>query len=112
DLPVIRRKVAEVIVRSGLSPTSHSGKDLLSILETYPRDELFQTSTDELFSTAMAVLRLAGRRQLRLFLRRDAYGRVISCLVYLPRDRYTTVNRLKMQRILTEDLHGVGVDYT
>jgi glutamate dehydrogenase len=112
ELPVIRRKVAEVLARSALSPRSHSGKDLLSLLETYPRDELFQISTGELYDTAMGVLRLAGRRQLRLFLRSDAYGRFISCLVYLPRDRYTTKNRLKMQAILLEALNGVGVDYT
>ncbi len=111
-LPVISRKVDEVIDRSGLSLRSHSGKDLISLLETYPRDELFQITTQELFDTAMGVLRLAGRRQLRLFVRRDAYGRFISCLVYLPRDRYTTQNRLKMQEILMEALHGIGVDYT
>jgi len=111
-LPVISRKVDEVIDRSGLSLSSHSGKDLISLLETYPRDELFQITTNELYETAMGVLRLAGRRQLRLFLRRDAYGRFISCLVYLPRDRYTTQNRLKMQAILMDALHGIGVDYT
>ncbi|MBA3488329.1 MAG: NAD-glutamate dehydrogenase, partial [Longispora sp.] len=112
ELPVIRRKVAEVIERSGLSPRSHSGKDLMEILETYPRDELFQISTNELHAIAMGVLRLAGRRQLKLFLRKDAYGRFISCMVYLPRDRFTTANRLKMQEILTQELNGIGVDYT
>jgi glutamate dehydrogenase len=111
-LPVVSRKVDDVLERSGLSLRSHSGKDLLSILENYPRDELFQISTNELYDTAMGVLRLAGRRQLRLFLRRDAYGRFISCLVYLPRDRYTTQNRLAMEQILMEELHGIGVDYT
>ena len=86
----MRRKVAEVLDRSGLSPRSHSGKDLMEILETYPRDELFQIATDELYRSVIGVLRLAGRRQLRVFLRRDAYGRFISCLVYLPRDKFTT----------------------
>jgi glutamate dehydrogenase len=112
DLPVVKRKVAEVVERSGLSQRSHSGRDLLEILETYPRDELFQTTTNELFQNVMGVLRLAGRRQLRLFIRRDAYGRFISCLVYLPRDRFTTENRLKIQEILLRELNGVGVDYT
>jgi glutamate dehydrogenase len=112
DLPVVKRKVAEVIDRSGLSPRSHSGKDLMEILETYPRDELFQIATDDLYHSVMGVLRLAGRRQLRLFVRRDAYGRFISCLVYLPRDRFTTVNRLKIQEILLQQLNGIGVDYT
>ncbi|HLL67217.1 MAG TPA: NAD-glutamate dehydrogenase [Micromonosporaceae bacterium] len=112
DLPVVRRKVTEVIARSGLSPRSHSGRDLMEILETYPRDELFQISTGDLHASVMGVLRLAGRRQLKLFLRRDAYGRFISCLVYLPRDRFTTGNRLKIQEILLRSLNGIGVDYT
>ncbi|SCE93312.1 glutamate dehydrogenase [Micromonospora purpureochromogenes] len=112
ELPVVRRKVAEVLDRSGLSQRSHSGKDLLQILETYPRDELFQIKTDDLYHAVVGVLRMAGRRQLRVFLRRDAYGRFISCLIYLPRDRFTTQNRLRMQDILLHELNGVGVDYT
>ena len=111
ELPVVRRKVDEVMERSGLPPTSHSGKDLLTILETYPRDELFQIRTDDLYRTSMAVLRLAGRRRLRLFARKDTYGRFISCLVYLPRDRFNTDNRLKIQDILVRRLNGVGVDF-
>jgi glutamate dehydrogenase len=112
DLPVVRRKVAEVIERSGLSPRSHSGKDLIEILESYPRDELFQIKTDDLYRSVIGVLRMAGRRQLRLFLRRDGFGRFISCLIYLPRDRFTTQNRLKIQEILLRELNGIGVDYT
>ena len=112
ELPVVRRKVMEVLDRSGLSPRGHSGKDLLQILETYPRDELFQIKTDDLYEAVIGVLRMAGRRQLRLFLRRDGYGRFISCLIYLPRDRFTTANRLCMQEILLRELNGIGVDYT
>ena len=112
ELPVVKRKVAEVLDRSGLSPRSHSGKDLMEILETYPRDELFQIKVDDLYRAVVGVLRMAGRRQLRLFLRRDGYGRFISCLIYLPRDRFTTQNRLRMQDILLRELNGVGVDYT
>jgi glutamate dehydrogenase len=112
DLPVVRRKVAEVMERSGLSPRSHSGKDLLEILESYPRDELFSIATDDLYRAVIGVLRMAGRRQLRVFLRRDHYGRFTSCLIYLPRDRFTTANRLRMQEILLRELNGVGADYT
>nr|WP_308167269.1 NAD-glutamate dehydrogenase [Catellatospora tritici] len=112
QLPVIRRKVDSVLDRSGLSAKSHSGKDLLEIMETYPRDELFQISTDDLYHAVTGVLRMAGRRQLRLFLRRDGYGRFISCLIFLPRDRFTTVHRLAMQEILLRELNGIGVDYT
>src|SRR5690606_3193528 len=83
----------------------------VNALETYPRDELFQARTEDLYRTAMGVLRLAGRRRLRLFLRRDVYGRFYSCLVYLPRDRFNTDNRVKIQKILSERLGGIGVDY-
>ena len=111
ELPVVSRKVDEVMERSHLPATSHSGKDLMTILETFPRDDLFQIRTDDLYSTAMAVLRLTGRRRLRLFTRRDTYGRFISCLVYLPRDRFNTDNRLKIQQILLNRLNGIGVDF-
>jgi glutamate dehydrogenase len=111
ELPVVRRKVAAVLERSGLSPRSHSGRDLIAVLEDYPRDELFQIKTDDLYDAVIGVLRLAGRRQLRLFVRPDAYGRFISCLVFLPRDRVTTDNRLKVQDILLRELNGIGVDY-
>ena len=111
-IPVVRRKVAEVMARSGLAPSSHSGKDLVDILENYPRDELLQISVAELLPIALAVLHLRERRQTRLFLRRDPYGRFFSALVYLPRDRYTTNVRLAMQAILVEVLSGVSVEYT
>ena len=111
-IPVLRRKVREVLDASGFATDSHSGKDLLEILETYPRDELFQISVDQLLPIALAVLHLQERRQTRLFLRKDVYGRFMSCLVYLPRDRYTTDVRLQMEQILREVFHGVSVDYT
>ena len=99
-IPVVRRKVAEVLELSGFSPDSHSGKDLLQILETYPRDELFEISVDDLYATVLAVMHLQERRRTRLFLRVDDYGRYVSCLVFLPRDRYTTSVRLRMEAIL------------
>jgi glutamate dehydrogenase len=111
-VPVIDRKVRLVMQRSGFAPESHSGKDLLEILETYPRDELFQADVDTLYDTALQVLHLQERRRTRLFLRRDDYGRYMSCLVYLPRDRYTTQVRLRMESILREAFDGVSVDYT
>ncbi|WP_030321213.1 NAD-glutamate dehydrogenase [Streptomyces sp. NRRL B-3229] len=111
-VPVIRRKVDEVLERAGFSPHSHDGRDLLQILETYPRDELFQTPADELESIATSVLYLQERRRLRLYLRQDEYGRYYSALVYLPRDRYTTGVRLRIIDILKEELDGISVDFT
>ncbi|WP_406354243.1 NAD-glutamate dehydrogenase [Streptomyces sp. NBC_01635] len=111
-VPVIRRKVEEVLERAGFSPHSHDGRDLLQILETYPRDELFQTPPDELRAIATSVLYLQERRRLRLYLRQDEYGRYYSALVYLPRDRYTTGVRLRIIDILKEELGGISVDFT
>ncbi|MFP5346081.1 MAG: NAD-glutamate dehydrogenase, partial [Actinomycetes bacterium] len=111
-VPMIDRKVAEVLSRAGFAPDSHSGKDLLTILETYPRDELFQTSIDDLYDIAMSVLHLQERRRTRVFLRRDEYGRYMSCLVFLPRDRYTTQVRLRMEQILREYFSADAIDYT
>ncbi|MFB4266249.1 NAD-glutamate dehydrogenase [Nonomuraea sp. GTA35] len=111
-IPVLRRKLAGVLNEAGLAPDSHDGKDLIEILETFPRDELFQTSVDQLLPIAMGVLRLRERKQVKLFLRRDDYGRYISCLIYLPRDRYTTKVRLKMQEVLLKALGGRSLDYS
>ncbi|GAA3883651.1 NAD-glutamate dehydrogenase [Streptomyces sedi] len=111
-VPVIRRKVAEVLQAAGFTVQSHSGRDLLQILETYPRDELFQTPVETLRSITTAVLRLQERRRLRLFLRQEDYGRYYSALVYLPRDRFTTSVRLRLRQILLEELDGQSVDFT
>lgn len=111
-VPVIRRKVAEVLAGAGFAPSSHDGRDLLQILETYPRDELFQTPVDQLQAIATSVLYLQERRRLRLYLRQDEYGRYYSALVYLPRDRYTTGVRLRLIAILQEELDGISVDFT
>ncbi|MFE9606301.1 NAD-glutamate dehydrogenase [Streptomyces hokutonensis] len=111
-VPVIRRTVDEVLEGAGFSPNSHDGRDLLQILETYPRDELFQTPVGELRSIVTSVLYLQERRRLRLYLRQDEYGRYYSALVYLPRDRYTTGVRLRIIDILKEELDGTSVDFT
>lgn len=111
-VPVVRRKVEAVLKGAGFSPNSHDGRDLLQIMETYPRDELFQTPVDELRSIVTSVLYLQERRRLRLYLRQDEYGRYYSAIVYLPRDRYTTGVRLRIIDILKEELGGTNVDFT
>ena len=111
-VPVLRRKLAQVLAAAGLSQDSHDGKDLAEILQDYPREELFEISATELTPIALGVLRLSERKQTRLFLRRDRYGRYMSCLLYLPRDRYTTEVRLRAQDVLMQALHGVSADYS
>src|SRR5215208_3086317 len=111
DVPLIRRKVRYVLERSGFPEGSHNEKDLIEILETYPRDELFQMSKEELFEIAMGILHLQERQRVRFFVRRDTYGRFFSCLVFVPRDRYNTEIRERMQEILLRSFDGVNVEY-
>lgn len=111
-IPLLREKAYAVIESAGVDRASHTGKALMDVLENYPRDELFQTPLEELKPIAMAVLQTRERRQLRLFVRHDAYRRFLSCLVYLPRDRYNTGVREKVSAILLRELDGATIEYT
>jgi glutamate dehydrogenase len=112
DIPVIERRVREVIHLAGFPIGSFSGQKMLEVIQNYPRPELFSTDTQALYETTTGVLALADRRRVRLFLRRDPYGRFYSCLVYLPRDRYTTTTRLAMQQVLLAALQGTNLEYS
>jgi glutamate dehydrogenase len=112
SIPVISNKVQDVIESMGLGRDSHSGKDLMQFLETYPRDEMFQISGVELEEVALRVLQFQERRQVRLFTRTEVLGRYVSVLVYFPRDRYTTEVRLRMEAILLETFGATSVDHT
>lgn len=110
DIPVIADKISAVLTRSGLSRTSHSGRQMVSILETYPRDELFQIGVEDLFQKVVRIVRIQERRQSRAFLRRDPYGRFVTVLVYLPRDRYHTSVRVRIEGELREAYGAVNIE--
>ncbi len=112
DIPILRNKYEHLIEQLDYVAGSHNAKDLLQFLETYPRDELFQTHDEMLAGIASSVLHLQERRHTKLYLRPDDYGRFMSCLVYLPRDRYTTPVRLRIEALLMEAFGGTAVDYT
>ncbi len=108
NIPVLRQKILVVQEESGLSNYEHDSKVLRNILETYPRDELFQTGYANLLETSMGILQMQERPIIRLFIRRDPYGRFFSCLVYVPREIYNTKIRLKITEILSEELGATG----
>jgi glutamate dehydrogenase len=110
DIPVLRHKAARVIAHFGLSPTSHDGKAALHVLDVFPRDELFQASVADLIRIVRGVVNLYERQRVRLFVRRDAFRRFYSCLVYVPRDRYNTEVRLRIEGIMRAALGGIGID--
>ncbi|MGI5502181.1 NAD-glutamate dehydrogenase [Lentzea sp. CA-135723] len=112
DIPVVERRVREVIHRAGFPLQSYSGQRMLEVIQNYPRTELFSVDAETLYQTTTGVIALAERRRLRLFLRRDPFGRFFSCLVYLPRDRYTTTSRLAMQEVLLAELGGLNLEYS
>jgi glutamate dehydrogenase len=111
DIPLVRRKVEAVLARAAFPAGSHDDKALVAILETYPRDELFQITENELFETAMGILGLGERQRVKLFVRRDEYERFLSCLLFLPRDRFNTQNRERAQDILAEAFNAESVDF-
>ncbi|MEJ3655394.1 NAD-glutamate dehydrogenase [Actinomycetes bacterium KLBMP 9759] len=112
DIPVVERRVRGAIHKAGFPLESYSGQQMLEVISGLPREELFSATGQRLHDTAVGVLAVAGRRAVRLFMRPDPYKRFISCLVYLPRDRYTTSSRLAMADLLQSRLGGWSVDHT
>ena len=106
EIPLLRGKVEDVLDRAGVPARQPRRKALLEILETYPRDSLFQIDADELFEIAMGILGLGERSGVRLFVRRDPLDRYVDCLVCIPRDRFNTENRERDRRILLEAFGG------
>ncbi len=111
-IPFLRDKVETVMKRSELPSRSHAGKDLLYILQSLPRDDLFQATIPELYHLSMGILHMQERPRIRLFLRKDAYGRYVSCLVYVPRENFSTQLIERMQAILLIELHGTEASFT
>ncbi|SER20574.1 glutamate dehydrogenase [Solimonas aquatica] len=110
QIPLVRRKVEEVLRRSALPPASHAGKQLRDIIQQLPRDELFQSSEDELFSACMGIRALRERAQLKLFQRRDRYGRFYAFMVYVPRERYSRELGERIARELLAICRGQDVE--
>jgi glutamate dehydrogenase len=108
-IPILRKKVDQIMDMSGLAPQGHAGKILLNVLENFPRDELFLIGLEELFQIAVGVMQIQERQRVRLFIHRDLYHRYLCCMIYLPRDRYHSDLMSKFQIILMHELSGMDV---
>ncbi|MBE7248615.1 MAG: NAD-glutamate dehydrogenase, partial [Actinomycetospora chiangmaiensis] len=106
EVPVLRRKVEAVVARAGLDPTSHAGRSLLAVLESYPRDELFQIDGERLYRFTLAIANLADRPRIRVLSRPDRFGRFVSLLVYVPKERYDSRIRARIGSYLAEAYGG------
>ncbi|MFC8040303.1 NAD-glutamate dehydrogenase [Paenarthrobacter sp. NPDC057355] len=111
QIPVIRDTVREVLRSFGFPPESHHGKELVAVMDAYPRDELFHMDAGQLASHAQEILRLQERHSTRLFLRPDSYGRFMTALVFLPRHRYSTAVRLNIERELREAFGSDEIEF-
>jgi glutamate dehydrogenase len=111
EIPLLQRKVRNVIARAGFVAGGHAAKALDNVLATYPRDELFQIGEDDLLHNALGILHLGERQRLRLFVRRDAFERYCVCLIYAPRERYNTDLRRRWQALLTQAFNGLSSDF-
>ena len=113
QVPMLKEKVKRILRRSKLSHGSHAYKSLMNVLETYPRDELIQSTEEELLEVGMGVLQMQERDMTRLFVRKDVFGRFFSCMVYVTKDRYNTQLRKDSQKILKESFGSLEeVEFT
>jgi len=110
EIPVLRHKVERVIGQFRLNPSSHDHKAVVHALETFPRDELFQATVQDLVRIVRGVVNLYERTQVRLFVRRDPFRRFYSCLVYVPRDRYNTQTRKRIERLALDAFGGLAIE--
>ncbi len=110
EIPVLRHKLQRVIDHFRLNPASHDNKALVHALETFPRDELFQATVPDLVRFVRGVVNLYERSQVRLFVRRDPFRRFYSCLVYVPRDRYNTQARKRIEQLALEAFGGTAIE--
>ncbi|WP_428341420.1 NAD-glutamate dehydrogenase [Mycobacterium sp.] len=111
EIPIISRRVHQVLTLAELDP-GHPGQLLLDVIQTVPRSELFARSADELLAMAKSVVDLGSGRRALLFLRADRLEYFVSCLVYLPRDRYTTAVRMQIEEILVQEFGGTSLEFT
>lgn len=112
QIPLLRRKVEYVLSQSGFPREDYAGKELNQILTEYPRDQLFQIDGKELRDVAKAILYIQERRKIRLFMREDVYGQFVTCLVFVPRELYSTQLRVSMQNVIVRALDAEGIDFT
>jgi glutamate dehydrogenase len=106
EIPLLRRKAARVLERAGFGPRSHDGKALTHVIETFPRDDLFQISEEQLLPQALGIMHVLERPRVKTFLRNDRFDRFVSALTYMPRDRYSGAVRVKVGEILAKAFGG------
>ncbi|MBM3632999.1 MAG: NAD-glutamate dehydrogenase [Alphaproteobacteria bacterium] len=106
DTPIVSRKVQEVFNQFGFAPQWHDGKTLINIINSIPRDELFYLAEDQIYTMCQNVLNMNDEHSLTLSIRPDIFGRYITVMVFLPKEKYSVALKGRMARILEQQLKG------
>ena len=109
--PLLHHKLEQILEAEDLIPGSHDYKEAIELFESFPKDELFQASTAELRRLVVGLLQLEKHGGIRVLVRRDLYGRSVSVVVALPRDRFNATLRKRLQQLFVERFNGTTVDY-
>jgi glutamate dehydrogenase len=110
ETPVLARKLKQILETEDLFEGSHDYKAIVSIYESFPKDELLAASAEEIRTQVVGLLHLQEQQHVRLFVRRDLYGRSVSLLVALPKDRYTPEVGLRLQELFLTRFQGSSID--
>ena len=102
EVPLVRKKAEHVLREASAMGLSggYNEKRLKNIVETYPRDELFQMTEDDLLRIARGILHLSDRPRVKLFTRTDPFDRFISVMLYIPREIYQSQMQKRAGEIL------------
>jgi glutamate dehydrogenase len=109
--PVLRRKLDHIASAEDLIEGSHDHKAVVSLFESFPKDELFGVPAEDLRRLLIGLLALQDRARVQLFVRRDFLDRSARVLVAMPRDRYSTNLAKSLERLFLERFQGRSVDY-
>ncbi|MBA4158004.1 MAG: NAD-glutamate dehydrogenase [Gemmatimonadetes bacterium] len=110
-IPILRRKLEWILQRSGAAPGSHDHKEIMTIFNSMPKEDLFQASAAELENEVQTVLHLLFADEVRVTLRPDPLGRGVSVMVILPRGRFSGEVRHRIQDMLQRRLQATVLNY-
>lgn len=112
QIPLLREKANKIMAMADLPRAGHAYYKMMHVINTLPRDDLFQASVEELYPIVSGISQLQDKKSLRLFSRIDHYQRFVSCLVYIPRDKFNTELRIEVQQVLKDAYGGTSSGFT
>jgi glutamate dehydrogenase len=106
NIPLMRTKVNNVLTRYGYDENSHNAKELITAVEAFPRGELLQMSEDELYEIATEIVALGLIPRVRIFIRRDTLSNFLSCLIFIPKNKFSTAIVNLIEKTIEQKING------